>query len=65
MTATTSPPTTARDVPQTVGAALLDASAVSTAALAKELGTTPGAIYKALHDARSKLRAHIAQDGLR
>ena len=33
---------------------------VSTAALAIELGTTPGAIYKTLHDARRKLTAQLA-----
>lgn len=33
---------------------------VSTDALASELDTTPGAIYKALHDARAKLRASTA-----
>lgn len=32
----------------------------SPAALAVELDTTPGAIYKTLHDARSKLRAQLA-----
>jgi RNA polymerase sigma-70 factor (ECF subfamily) len=38
---------------------------VSTAALADELGMSSGAIYKALHDARSKLRSHTARQGLR
>ena len=33
---------------------------VSTAKLAVELGTTPGAIYKTLHDARRKLTAQLA-----
>jgi RNA polymerase sigma-70 factor (ECF subfamily) len=33
---------------------------VSANALALELHTTPGAIYKTLHDARCKLRAHVA-----
>jgi RNA polymerase sigma-70 factor (ECF subfamily) len=33
---------------------------VSPAALAIELDTTPGAIYKTLHDARRKLTAQIA-----
>jgi RNA polymerase sigma-70 factor (ECF subfamily) len=33
---------------------------VSTAALATELETTPGAIYKTLHDARRKLSAQLA-----
>jgi RNA polymerase sigma-70 factor (ECF subfamily) len=33
---------------------------VATATLADELDTTPGAIYKALHDARAKLRLHLA-----
>lgn len=32
----------------------------SPAAVAAELGTTPGAIYKTLHDARAKLRAQLA-----
>ncbi len=32
----------------------------SPAALAAELDTTPGAIYKTLHDARSKLKAELA-----
>ncbi len=34
----------------------------STAALAAELDTTPGAIYKALHDARTKLRTSLDPD---
>lgn len=29
--------------------------------LARELDSTPGAIYKALHDARAKLRFHLAE----
>lgn len=33
---------------------------VSTAALAIELDTTRGALYKSLHDARKKLTAHLA-----
>ncbi len=33
---------------------------VSTATLASELDTTPGAIYKTLHDARKKLSAQLA-----
>lgn len=33
---------------------------VSTRTLATDLNTTPGAIYKALHDARVKLRAELA-----
>ncbi|MGZ4234053.1 MAG: RNA polymerase sigma factor [Solirubrobacteraceae bacterium] len=33
---------------------------VSTATLARELGTTRGAIYKTLHDARRRLAAQIA-----
>lgn len=33
---------------------------VSANALALELDTTPGAIYKTLHDARRKLRAQVA-----
>jgi RNA polymerase sigma-70 factor (ECF subfamily) len=32
----------------------------SAQVLAVELGTTPGAIYKTLHDARRKLRAQLA-----
>ncbi len=32
----------------------------SPAALAIELGTTPGAIYKTLHDARKKMKAQLA-----
>jgi RNA polymerase sigma-70 factor (ECF subfamily) len=32
--------------------------------LAERRGTTRGAIYKTLHDARRKLRARLAQDGL-
>jgi RNA polymerase sigma-70 factor (ECF subfamily) len=31
--------------------------------LAERLGTTRGALYKTLHDARSKLRAHVAESG--
>jgi RNA polymerase sigma-70 factor, ECF subfamily len=31
--------------------------------LAERLGTTRGALYKTLHDARGKLRAHIAESG--
>jgi RNA polymerase sigma-70 factor, ECF subfamily len=33
--------------------------------LADRLGTTRGALYKTLHDARRKLRAHLAERGLR
>ena len=33
--------------------------------LAERLGTTRGALYKTLHDARRKLRAHLAARGLR
>jgi RNA polymerase sigma-70 factor (ECF subfamily) len=33
---------------------------VPTATLARELACTPGAIYKSLHDARSKLKLHLA-----
>ena len=33
---------------------------VATETLADELHTTPGAIYKSLHDARVKLRVHVA-----
>jgi RNA polymerase sigma-70 factor, ECF subfamily len=32
--------------------------------LADRLGTTRGALYKTLHDARRKLRAHLAEQGL-
>jgi RNA polymerase sigma-70 factor, ECF subfamily len=32
--------------------------------LAERLGATRGALYKTLHDARRKLRARLAQDGL-
>jgi RNA polymerase sigma-70 factor, ECF subfamily len=32
--------------------------------LAERLGTTRGALYKTLHDARRKLRARLAADGL-
>jgi RNA polymerase sigma-70 factor (ECF subfamily) len=32
--------------------------------LAERLGTTRGALYKTLHDARRKLRAHLAETGL-
>jgi len=32
--------------------------------LAERLGTTRGALYKTLHDARKKLRAHLAAAGL-
>jgi RNA polymerase sigma-70 factor, ECF subfamily len=32
--------------------------------LAERLGTTRGALYKTLHDARRKLRARLAHDGL-
>jgi RNA polymerase sigma-70 factor, ECF subfamily len=32
--------------------------------LAEWLGTTRGALYKTLHDARRKLRARLAADGL-
>ena len=32
--------------------------------LAERLGTTRGALYKALHDARRKLRERLAHDGL-
>jgi RNA polymerase sigma-70 factor (ECF subfamily) len=33
--------------------------------LAERLTTTRGALYKTLHDARAKLRAHLSQQGLR
>jgi len=39
-----------------IGLVLLVVAAVLMAAL----GTTPGAIYKSLHDARRKLRADLA-----
>lgn len=32
--------------------------------LAERLGTTRGALYKTLHDARRKLRSHLAEEGL-
>ncbi|MDP9401140.1 MAG: hypothetical protein M3P39_09415 [Actinomycetota bacterium] len=32
--------------------------------LAERLGTTRGALYKTLHDARRKLRAHLAGTGI-
>jgi RNA polymerase sigma-70 factor (ECF subfamily) len=32
--------------------------------LAARLGTSRGALYKTLHDARRRLRAHLAQAGL-
>jgi len=32
--------------------------------LADRLGTTRGALYKTLHDARRKLRARLSKDGL-
>jgi RNA polymerase sigma-70 factor (ECF subfamily) len=32
--------------------------------LAERLGTTRGALYKTLHDARRKLRAHLAERGM-
>ena len=32
--------------------------------LAERLGTTRGALYKALHDARQKLRGHLSNQGL-
>jgi RNA polymerase sigma-70 factor (ECF subfamily) len=32
--------------------------------LAERLGTTRGALYKALHDARKKLREHLSDDGV-
>ena len=31
--------------------------------MAERLGTTRGALYKTLHDARAKLRAHLAATG--
>ena len=33
--------------------------------MAERLGTTRGALYKTIHDARKKLRAHLADAGLR
>jgi RNA polymerase sigma-70 factor (ECF subfamily) len=32
--------------------------------LAERLRSTRGALYKTLHDARGKLRAHLAESGL-
>ena len=32
--------------------------------LAERLSTTRGALYKTVHDARKKLRAHLAERGL-
>jgi RNA polymerase sigma-70 factor (ECF subfamily) len=32
--------------------------------LAERLGTTRGALYKTLHDARARLRADLAERGL-
>lgn len=32
--------------------------------LAERLGTTRGALYKTLHDARRKLRGHLSNQGL-
>ena len=32
--------------------------------LAERLGTTRGALYKTLHDARRKLRRHMEESGL-
>jgi RNA polymerase sigma-70 factor (ECF subfamily) len=39
-------------------------SGVPIDVLAERLGTTRGALYKTLHDARQKLRAHLAEIGL-
>ena len=33
--------------------------------LAERLNTTRGALYKTIHDARKKLRSHLADAGLR
>ena len=33
--------------------------------LAERLSTTRGALYKTIHDARKKLRSHLAGQGLR
>jgi RNA polymerase sigma-70 factor, ECF subfamily len=33
--------------------------------LAERLNTTRGALYKTIHDARKKLRSHLAEEGLR
>jgi RNA polymerase sigma-70 factor, ECF subfamily len=33
--------------------------------LAERLNTTRGALYKTIHDARKKLRSHLAETGLR
>jgi RNA polymerase sigma-70 factor (ECF subfamily) len=38
-------------------------NAVPIDVLAERLGTTRGALYKTLHDARAKLRAHLAASG--
>ena len=42
----------------------LAVNGVSIDVLADRLGTTRGALYKTLHDARRKLRAHLADRGL-
>jgi RNA polymerase sigma-70 factor, ECF subfamily len=42
----------------------LAVSEVPIDVLAERLGTTRGALYKTLHDARGKLRAHLSQAGL-
>jgi RNA polymerase sigma-70 factor (ECF subfamily) len=39
-------------------------SGVPIDVLAERLGTTRGALYKTLHDARHKLRAHLSETGL-
>jgi RNA polymerase sigma-70 factor (ECF subfamily) len=45
-----------------VAVALID---VPIDVLAERLNTTRGALYKTIHDARKKLRAHLARAGLR
>lgn len=42
----------------------LAVSGVPIDVLAERLGTTRGALYKTLHDARSRLRSHLADRGL-
>jgi RNA polymerase sigma-70 factor (ECF subfamily) len=42
----------------------LTLNAVPIDVLAERRGTTRGALYKSLHDARQKLRARLAKDGL-
>jgi RNA polymerase sigma-70 factor (ECF subfamily) len=42
----------------------LAVSGVPIDVLGERLGTTRGALYKTLHDARAKLRKHLRQRGL-